>query len=127
MDGSERPVIAEQGFRLEIFFESKNAEFAPKAGLLESTERRKRLIIQAVDEHAAGDNLRGYPVGARAISREHVGMQSIDGVVRQRDRVLFVVIGDHRQYRSEDLLACNGHLIADVTEHRRPDKVAVLQ
>src|SRR5690606_32240265 len=55
------------------------------------------------------------PYGAR---------EAVDGVVRDAHGVLFVLVGDDRQHRSEDFLLRNGHAVPDLAEHRGADVVA---
>ncbi len=52
-------------------------------------------------------------------------MQAIDRVVGDGDRLFVIRVGNDRQHRPEDLLARDGHVIADVGEQRRPHKPAV--
>ena len=107
---------------LEVRREALGPELAADARLLEPAERAAELEHEAVDGVGAGAHRVGRPRGAACgVGGPHRAGQAVVGVVGDADRVVDVVVGDHRQHRAEDLLLGDRHLVVDVDEDGRLD------
>src|SRR5262249_52022238 len=69
-----------------------------------------------------GDRIRAFRV-----VRENGRVQTVDGVVRDRDRLLLALRRNDAEHRAEDLLARDGRAIVDVPKHGGLDEVAAIE
>ena len=76
--------------------------------------------------HHAGPHTRMRRCGRARDSGRDVAGQAVGRVVGNAYGVVFVVVGNDREHRAEDLLARDRHVVRDVREHRRFDVVALL-
>ena len=125
--GHPRTVLELHRLDLQELFEAELAELAAVARLLVAAERREQVEAAAVDVDLAGAQAARDALGALGIARPHAAGQPVDGVVGDAHRVVFVLVGDDRQHRAEDLLLRDGHVGAHVGEHGRLDVVALGQ
>jgi len=72
---------------------------------------------------ACADGRRGA-VRGREIPGPYERGQPVVGVVGAGGQVVGVVVGQHGQYRPEDLFPGDGHVVGDAAEHGRPVEVA---
>ena len=89
--------------------------------------RARRHAGEAVDDHGADLERAGDALRPGAVARVHVGRQAEGAVVGLGDHLVLVVEAQHRQHRTEDLVAGQRAVVVDVAEHRRRDEVAVGQ
>src|SRR4029453_13232945 len=88
------------------------------AGELVSAEWRVGLdLVPGIDPHGAGLGLFCDPMGALEAARLPTCGKSIDDVIADPDRFLFVAESDDAADGTEDLLLRDLHLIGDVREH----------
>ena len=80
-----------------------------------------------VDPDRSGLDALGNPVRLREVARPDGGRQTVDRVVRRRDRLVDVVDLDHGGDRAEDLLLRDPHVVADAGEDRRLHEVTVAE
>src|SRR5205085_9933999 len=110
----------EDALRLEIELERLEPELAAEAGLLVAAERDPRKGgVRHVDPDRPGFDAARDAVAARRIARPHGRHQPVADVVRNANRVLFVLERDHSDDRPEDLLLRDRHGALDLGEHRR--------
>src|SRR6478752_6942666 len=93
-------------FGFQVFLEAGHTHFAADPGLLVATEGRVRRVPDAaVDVDGADPQPRRHRLGAVVVAAEHRARQAVRGIIGDAYRVVVAVVGDHRQYRAEDLLA----------------------
>ena len=93
-------------FGLEVFLEAGEPHLPADAGLLVSPEGHVRRVPDpAVDVDGADPHPRGDTGGALLVRREDRPGQPVRGIVGDPHRVVITVVGDHREHRTEDLLA----------------------
>src|SRR5436309_2048102 len=92
------------------------------ARALVTAERTAPAGRGAVIDHArARTNPRGHRNPSFQVASEHRPAKAIRRVVRQSHRIVLVVVTDHRDDRTEDLLLRDTHRVVGVDEHRRFD------
>src|SRR5438067_1825597 len=74
-------LVSEDGLRLEVFLEARDAVFAAVARLLVAAEGRVRAPLGIVDVHLARADARGDAARVREVARLHGGAQAVEGVV----------------------------------------------
>src|SRR5262249_11848326 len=111
---------------LEELAEARFAPLAAVAGLLVAAERAAEVGLGAVHVDVPRADLPGDLPGAVDVRGRDVAREAVERVVRDLDRLVLVLVGDDGEHRSEDLLAGDGHVVADVGEDRGPDEVALL-
>src|SRR5438034_2541093 len=95
-------------------------ELTAEAGLLVAAERDPgERRVRHVDPDRARLDPPREPVPAGGIARPHGRHQPVAHVVRDPDRVLLVLEGNHGHDRPEDLLLRDLHPTVDLRQHRR--------
>ncbi len=101
-------------------------KLAPVAGLLVATERRLVVERGAVEVHHAGTQSASDILGSALVGRRDVARQTVRRVVGDLDGLVFVLVGDHRDDRAEDLFLGDGHVVGDIGEDGGLHEVALL-
>src|SRR5208283_718062 len=109
--------IAKDGFQLKEFLESGLAPLAAVTRLFVASKTAPEIHSCAIDVYIARTNSFCHPARALKVSRRHIAWKAIRRVVGNSDRVIFVLIRNDAKNRPEYLLACNGHVVADVAEY----------
>src|SRR5690606_24676205 len=125
-DGTGRggPAGPDAGLQLGVGLQAVAAAVTPRARLLEPAEGRLVLALQRVEPDVArAEPLRDLP-RPTGVGAEHVGVQPVVGVVRDRDRLVLVVEGHDDDHRTEDLLAHRGHRVVAVDQQGQLHVVA---
>src|SRR5258706_10910967 len=112
---------------LEILLESVLPQLATVPRLFHTAERRVRIERRAVDVELRGANAPRDAQGACDVARPHGSAESVDRVVRDANRMLFVVVRKDGAHRSEDLLLGDLHVAAHVGKKCRPYVVTRLE
>jgi hypothetical protein len=98
---------------------------SPDAGGLHPAERRRGVGHDAaVDPDHPGLEAARYPPCPGEVARVDVFDEPALGVVGGGDRLLFVVEGDDRRHRPEDLLVQHAGVARHVDEHRGREELA---
>src|ERR1019366_1550923 len=119
-----RRCVTEDRFQFEEFFQPSLPPFSTVARLFEAPKTTSEVDPRAINMNVAGSNAPGDPACPLPISRGHKPGQSIRGIVRDSDSVVFVFIRDDAKNGSENLLACDSHVIPDVGKHSGLHEVA---
>src|SRR5674476_1159113 len=83
-----------QRLDLQEVLDRERAVLAPVPGLLVAAERRRRVERAAVDLDLTGAHAAGDPLCALLVAGPHAAGEAVDRVVRDPDRVLFILVGD---------------------------------
>src|SRR5262249_52717273 len=118
--------VSEDGLQLQEFAQAGLAPLATVSGLLVTAEGAAEVGLRAVHVNVAAADPLGDLPGALDVRRRDVARQTIERVVGDLDRLVLVLVVDDGEHRAEDLLAGDGHVVADVGEDRGPDEVALL-
>src|SRR5688572_17014067 len=92
--------------------------------LLEAAEGRVHVEGAAVDVDLAGADAARDALRMRVVLRPYGAGEAVRRVVRDADGVLFVLVGDDREHRAEDLFLRDRHAVLHSSEDRRPHVVA---
>ena len=120
-------LVEDDGLGLEEGHEPFLAALAADARLLEPAERDAEVGAERVVPTVPGAELAGHGTGAVGVGGEHRGVEAVDRVVGDADRVVLVGGGDHAEHRTEDLLLRDRRRVVDVAEHRRLDEPAAVE
>src|SRR5258705_10150991 len=107
--------------QLDIRAEALRGELASDARLFETTERAGDVDVVHVDAEGARANRFGDLQAVGGVGGPDRSGQAVLAVVGDANRVALVGILQHRQHRTEDLLAGDAHLVGGVGEQRWPD------
>src|ERR1700734_338566 len=111
------------GFDLQVLFETGETHLAPVAGLLVPTEGRVRGVPDAaVDVYGAHPHSRRELGSSLRVSTEHGARQPIWRIVGDTKGVGVTVVGDHGEYRPEDLLAGRSGVVVQSGDDGRLDE-----
>src|SRR3954471_19193037 len=97
---------------------------AAEARLLDAGERAAEIDAVLVDRDVPAPDAPGYCLGTLGVRAPDAAREAVVRVVGDRHGVVLVVVGDHADHRTEDLLAGDRHRVVDVGEERRLDEVA---
>src|SRR5580658_7660342 len=117
----------QNGPRFKKRLDAERSEFAADTGMLESAERRLLIVQHTVDCHAAGLDLRCDAARALNVRAAYVSVESVLRIVGDPDRVFFVLVGDDREDRPENLFPGDCHIILHVDKYRGFDEIARLK
>ena len=92
--------------------------------MLVTAERRREVVLCAIQTNLACAQSPGHSPRALHILRDHKAGQTILRVVGNTNRVLFIIVRNDHQHRSEDLLLRDGHVVAHIGKHRGARVVA---
>src|SRR6202012_1826211 len=107
---------------LGVLVQGVRPELAAQPALLVPAERVGGVDhVPVVDPDRSGLDLAGYVEGPLVVGAPDPGGEPALGVVGGLDGSLGPLRADHREYRAEDLLARDRHVVADVAEDRRLD------
>src|SRR5579863_5570528 len=101
--------------------------FAADAGVFESSPGCLRIIRHVVDHHSPGPYLRSHSTRALKVGPEDGGVEAIFRVVGDPDRLVLGVVSDDGQYRAEDLLLGDRHVVLHVDKNRGFHEVTRLE
>src|SRR5438132_2349239 len=111
--------------QLRVVLECVRPELASDSRLLEPAERRGHADRRVrIDRDRPGLERACDAQRAGAVPGPDRARQAVDSVVGQPDRLGFVLEGNHRGHRSEDLLARGAVVVRDGAEHGRREPVA---
>src|ERR1035441_6364677 len=116
--------VSQNRLQFQEFFQPSLPPFSAVARLFEAPKTTSEVDPRAIDMNVAGSNTPGDPACPLQISRGHEPGQSIRGIVRDSDSVVFIFIWDDAKNGSENLFARDGHVIPDAREHSGLDEVA---
>src|SRR5947207_4282595 len=108
---------------LAVGAEGPLAADAADARELVAAERRVGIQRAAVDLHRPRAHGVRDAQPARRVAGPHVAVEPVVGLVGERDGLRLVAEGDRGDYRAEDLLARDRHVVARVGEERRLDVI----
>src|SRR6185437_15022669 len=120
-------IDSDHGFDLEEIAQAEFAVFAAVAGGLEASKGGLHVARGAVQGDLAGTNPAAHAPRADAVLRPDVGGEAVGRVIGNLYRLILGLVGQDAQYGAEDLLACNGHVVAHIGENRRLDEIALGQ
>ena len=109
------------------FLKSKLTPLSAVTRLLVPTKRRVEVCSTAIHMDVAAANLGSHCERVVHIARLDITRQAVRRVVSNLDRLVFVLIRKNREYRAEDFLARDGHVVIHVTEDGGLDVVASVQ
>ena len=99
------------------------APFAAVPRLLVATEGHVEAAGSAIEVDVAGTNTPGDAPRVFDVLALHIARQAVGRVIGHGDGFFLRIIGNHRQHRSEDFLAGDGHVVRDPGEHRGTHEV----
>src|SRR5262245_29704189 len=120
-------MLVDDRFGLEKFTEGNLSPFTSISRHLVASERGLRIFRRAINKHHPRLKSGGHVIRAFLACRLHIGGQAVNGVIGDADRVIDIFISNHTKNRSEDLLACDRHLVRHVRENGGLDIVACLK
>jgi hypothetical protein len=100
--------------------------FATDARLLEPAEGDAEISAEGIVSNGPRAELARSGVRALDVIREHRGVQTIDRVIRDINRIGFIVGRDHAQHRPENLLPRDGRMVVHVAKHSGLNEVAAV-
>src|SRR3954470_19326689 len=104
---------------LAVLVVAEVAELATDTRLLVATKGlRRRDHVVVVHPHGAGTHCRRDAVRAVEVLRPDAAAEPVDRVVRDLDRLVVGVEGDHAQHRPEDLLLRDLHRVVGLEDRR---------
>src|SRR5262245_49571141 len=116
---------AADGLDFGVLVEAGDAVLAPDAARLVAAERYVGAVGCGAVE---ADEARAQPARDRHCAiqraRHDVAGEPVDAVIGDLDRVLLVLVRDHHEDGTEDLLLRDRHGVVDVDEQRRLDPEA---
>src|SRR5262249_8786690 len=122
-----RAVAHQHVFNLLIVIEHHLVSLPPDARLLVAAKRRMGGIsVIAIGPHATGLDSGAEMVSAIWVSASDTRAEAVEGIVGDRECLLVVFKGLHRNNRAEDLFLEDTHLVMAL-EHGRLDIIATLQ
>src|SRR5699024_1513872 len=117
-------VADQQVLRLLVVVEHHQVVLPPDArGLVPAERGVRRVAVIVVHPHATGLDGAAGAVDGVLLPRPHTGAQPVQGVVRDRDRLVVAVEPRQREHRTEDLLLEDPHRVVAL-EERGGDVVA---
>src|SRR5579859_5471484 len=120
-------IADEQVLGLLIVIEHHLVIFAADTRLLVATERSMcRIRVIAVGPHAARLDLPAEAIGARTVACPYTGAQTVERIVGDLERFVFVLERRHGNDRPEDFFLEDAHLVV-AAEHGRLHIVALAQ
>src|SRR5262249_32160555 len=100
--------------------------FAANPAGLVAAEGSAGLDHVQVDPVSAGPDLAGDLHAPLSVSGPHRSGEAVLAVIGDADCLLFILVGDHAEYRPEDLLTRDAHVGGHVCEPGRRDVPAAV-
>src|SRR5262245_30588788 len=120
-------LIEDDRLRFQVGMHPFGAALPSDSRLLEAAERDAEVRLEGVVADGSRAESPGDRIGAFRVVREHGGVQAVDRVVRDLDRLLLALRRNDGEHRAEYLLARDGRAVVDVPEHGRLDEVAAIE
>src|SRR5262249_58953984 len=108
---------------LRVLGEALRAELAPDPGRLAAAEGQREVERVAVHAEGPDADPRADRDAALDVRGEDRAGEPVGRVVRDRDRLLLVAVGEHAEHGAEDLLARDAHRALDAAKDRGLDEV----
>src|SRR5712692_4146735 len=118
-------VAQEDALDLAVGLKGRHPQLAAEAALLDAAERSlEEDATAAVDREDAGLQGAGHTQGAAEVAGPERAGEAVEAGVGDRDRFFLAVERNRDDHGTEDLLACDAHVVSDTGEDRRPQETA---